>query len=382
MKIRTDPHAESFTAKNTHIFTKTTKKVISLIMFFTLIIGSVEMLTGCSNTNLSAEKLKEMQQAANAQIIDAYKNGTLSELEIEQLGMAYAPIDSDFIKQLPTKLIKLNLLGNPFICSLEELPYACPNLESLKITDCYRIINFDFVKEMTNLKEFYISGDTIGITQDLIDYLNQRGINHNLSEYHIELDQKVQAIVDSIITDDMDEEKITQEIVKYVIKNMKYDKSVGYESMDNPLQWALKGKGVCQAYAAFTQALLTKAGIETYTVMANEHMWNLVKLDGKYHYIDTTNIYKIPFLTEWLFNEFNINFGYKQDPYNTTMSAMTDLDKLQPLTPEKLLILINEANDEKTFIEKYGSNLYLNLMALLGILIGLGIIKIGKNLYL
>ena len=382
MKIRTDPHAESFTAKNKHIFTKTTKKVISLVMFFSLIIGSAEMLTGCSNTNLSAEELQEMQQAANAQIIDAYKNGTLSELEIEQLGMAYAPIDSDFIKQLPTKLIKLNLLGNPFICSLEELPYACPNLEYLKITDCYRIINFDFVKEMTNLKEFYISGDTIGITQDLIDYLNRRGINHNLTEYHIELDQKVQAIVDSIITDDMDEEKITQEIVKYVIKNMKYDKSVGYESMDNPLQWALKGKGVCQAYAAFTQALLTKAGIETYTVMANEHMWNLVKIDGKYHYIDTTNIYKIPFLTEWLFNELNINFGYKQDPYNTTMSAMTDLDKLQPLTPEKLLILINEANDEKTFIEKYGSNLYLNLMALLGILIGLGIIKIGKSLYL
>ena len=321
----------------------------------------------------------ESTQEKNAPIIEAYHAGTLSQYDTEILDLQYAPIDDDFIKHLPPDLKQLHLDSDQFICDLSELPYTCPNLEVLTLDRCFRITNFEFLNSFANLKTFIIYGDTIGVTQELIDALDQKGIKHNLTEYHIELDQKVQAIVDSIITDDMDTETIVQQVVQYVRENMKYKSSVGSDSNKNPLDYALKGKGVCISYAILTNALLTKAGIETYAVANFDHIWNLIQLDGKYFYIDVTNIEQIPILSEILLEKLNIGFYYKQDPYATSMSAMSDLDELMTPLPERFLQLIEEANDEKTFIEKYGSNLYFDLMAVLGILIGLGFIKFTKD---
>ena len=52
-----------------------------------------------------------------------------------------------------------------------------------------------------------------------------------------------------------------------------------------------EGKGVCQAYAFTYKYLLDKCGIENYFVLSTEddHSWNVVKINGKWHHVDVTH---------------------------------------------------------------------------------------------
>ena len=79
----------------------------------------------------------------------------------------------------------------------------------------------------------------------------------------------------------------------------------------------------------------------------------------------------MPFLSEVLLKHLNIGFNYKNDPYATCLTAMSDVDELMTKTPEKIIKLIEETNDQKSFIEKYGSNLYVDLILAVGLLIGM-----------
>ena len=48
------------------------------------------------------------------------------------------------------------------------------------------------------------------------------------------------------------------------------------------------GESVCEGYSKAYTMLLAKAGIESYLVSGNNHMWNLVKIDGEYYQTDVT----------------------------------------------------------------------------------------------
>lgn len=54
----------------------------------------------------------------------------------------------------------------------------------------------------------------------------------------------------------------------------------------------MEGRGVCTAYALLYDELLTRVGIESRAVISPKeslnHMWNEVKIDGKWYYVDVT----------------------------------------------------------------------------------------------
>lgn len=351
------------------------KRIVKKIGPFVVIAGMLVTMSGCSVTNRIYAHFNDKD---NEEIIRMYEEGELANSGKEKLTLSYVPMDEDFIDNLPSDLRYLNLHGDQYLTDLTNLPFVCPNLEELRITQCYGVTNFDFIKDFPNLKEFIITGETIGVTPELIDYLNSRGITHNLNNELVELDKAVEDIVKSIITDEMSEDDKMDAIANYVINNMKYDKSALINNSEasnyneKAISLALKGKGICANYAAFTSVLCSKAGITSYYVTDSNHAWNLVKLDEKYYYVDTTNISQVPIISKLLMKKFGVGFFYKQDPYHTTFSAMSDIDNvMMPHAPQRLLQLIDEAQDEKSFIEKYGSNAVADLIAIAGITIGL-----------
>lgn len=382
MKIKTDSSHKSFSVKN--IKNNKVKRLAIKIGTIILIAGIMFTMSGCQKTN---KDMMKHYQDLNKEVIELYQEGKLpSETAMETLNLKFAPIDEHFISQLPNGITSMYLEDDAFLTDLSILPSVCPHIETLYIKNCYSITNYDFIKDLKNLKTFKIGAGHIGITSELIAYLEVNNIEHNLTKKDVELNNKVESIVNSIITEDMTDEEKAQQIALYITNNLEYDKQAlsnddlcaDYNA--DPLRYALEGKGVCVNFAVLTNALFEKAGIDSNVVKDIEHAWNLVCIEDKYYYIDTTNIDQIPVISNLLLKHFNIGFNYKNDPYATGITAMSDIDELMTATPERVIKLINEANDKKSFIEKYGSNLYVDLIAAVGVLIGLKVlIKASKN---
>ncbi|WP_102272031.1 transglutaminase domain-containing protein [Cytobacillus massiliigabonensis] len=110
-------------------------------------------------------------------------------------------------------------------------------------------------------------------------------------------DAKVKQILKQMIKPgDSDFNKV-KAIHDYIVLNTAYDwenytKGQVPDASYTAYGLMMNGEAVCEGYAQTMQLLLKKAGIEAYFVTGKAnggaHAWNLVKVDGKYYYVDST----------------------------------------------------------------------------------------------
>lgn len=96
---------------------------------------------------------------------------------------------------------------------------------------------------------------------------------------------KVNAIVSTLITGDMDDYHKALILHDYLILHSEYDQSYSRHAARDIL---IDGLGVCQAYTEAYELLLRRAGLSCDREYGDDHIWNMVCIDGDWVHIDCT----------------------------------------------------------------------------------------------
>lgn len=135
-----------------------------------------------------------------------------------------------------------------------------------------------------NIKINYGGNYMIGLT-----------INKAYSEEEIE---EINTIVDSVIKEKITNNMPTREKIKvihdYIIDHTEYDKLKYENKNDNTYKSntaygvLVQGYGTCNGYADAMAIFLNKLNVINYKISNDEHIWNLVYLDGEWYHLDLT----------------------------------------------------------------------------------------------
>jgi len=309
------------------------------------------------------------------------KNIQLSESRTKELFLDGTSVTDNFINYLPKTLESLSLNRCNYITNLNDLPKRCPNITEISINAAASLSDLDFIYHLPNLKEIYIS-DSVYVTEELLKYLKSKNITTNMEEQDIINSKKIDEIIHDIITPNMNDKEKIQAVCLYILNNVEYDVNKKPESNDSPLNCVLKdGKGVCASYAYFTNILLSKSGINSFEVNNDTHAWNMIELDGKYYYIDTTSMDDCTFYN-FLLKILNLANYYMIDTDSTFSTPMSKPSNDKTIIPMSLIKDIQVGRDDKNIFEKYGGqvgNIGVILGAILyGLATGLGPLTLKK----
>ncbi|AFQ45722.1 Ig-like domain-containing protein [Desulfosporosinus meridiei] len=105
-----------------------------------------------------------------------------------------------------------------------------------------------------------------------------------------EVDVRVLQIASSITHSEMNDFQKEKAVHDWILANVNYDDELLQRTAYTALT---SGKTVCQGYSMLMLKLLSAVGIENRIVTgyigSEYHAWNLVKLDGKWYHVDSTN---------------------------------------------------------------------------------------------
>lgn len=119
-------------------------------------------------------------------------------------------------------------------------------------------------------------------------------INHLYTNEEInKIEIKVNEIINNVTKSDMNDKDKIKAIHDYIIDNTKYDKDKSDKNITNyksdtaygPL---FEGYGICNGYSDLMGIFLSKLNIKNIKISSENHIWNLVYLDGKWYHLDLT----------------------------------------------------------------------------------------------
>lgn len=155
----------------------------------------------------------------------------------------------------------------------------------------------EFKKVISTLNNFvhpYNSSNNVKISYGG-DYKIGITINRAYTQDEINaINNKVDKILSENVNNNMPPKEKIRAIHDYIIDHTEYDK-LKYENKNDDTYKSntaygvlIEGYGTCNGYADAMEIFLDKMNIINYKISNEEHIWNLVYLDGKWYHLDLT----------------------------------------------------------------------------------------------
>ncbi len=221
-------------------------------------------------------------------------------------------------------------------------------LKTLDIDECLRIESLDSLKKLNKLKTLWARNCQMALDEDVLEHLYKIGTKTAFTKNDLKIKESVIDIFNGLNLENKSDEEKIEIVTQYVVDNIKYDFDVsndwrqnGNDKMlneynNNALKYALQGKGCCRNYTALMNALLTLASVDIYEVRNDEHIWNVVKLNNEFYWIDTIRI-----------DEIDKGNVHKSPDYMTQSEKFFELHKATSV-PSSYFEQLNEQQEEVT----------------------------------
>lgn len=190
----------------------------------------------------------------------------------------------------------LNIIYTTLNRGLDELTFYCADGYDKCIDDVNDISeNSNYLSTINNLVHPFNGYRNIYFT--ITDYGK---ISVKVSKIYSDseimmINNKIDEITHSIINDNMSNWDKILAFHDYIINNTVYDNSAyisGQSDLETNSNKAIgvlyDGKAICSGYSDAMAIFLNRYGINNYKISSNEHIWNLVYIDGEWKHLDVT----------------------------------------------------------------------------------------------
>lgn len=277
-----------------------------------------------SEKNYETPSELDFSGCPNLQILTIGSNSPLEKLEgipnkLRVLSFGKNYMDSTSIRksfsekemmaQIPYSMddvgINVSSSSNMYIQDLSAIE-GIETLEILDITTLNRMTSENLlktVKTLPNLKKIVglEVNNSIMYSDELVKYCDENGIEHPFTEKSKMIKEEISRITSEIITPEMTDEEKVESITRFVIDHMEYTmealdmgnltEDLLIKTWGENLYYSLfEGQGVCDGYEKLTHALLQEAGVNSYALTSDYHIWELVEINGQYYVLDTTRL--------------------------------------------------------------------------------------------
>ena len=145
----------------------------------------------------------------------------------------------------------------------------------------------DIISNMNNFVHPFNSFDSINI-----DVANNGKITvKNKKAYNDEEIEYIKAYIDTFIISNINDEMNNYDKIKlfhdYIVNNTEYDKDNNNDEY-TAYNLLTTGKAICGGYSDIMSIYLNTIGIQNYKVTSENHIWNLVNIDGVWYHLDMT----------------------------------------------------------------------------------------------
>ena len=188
----------------------------------------------------------------------------------------------------------LNIIYTTLNRGLDNVTFYCDYDECLsEVNDIAE--NSLYLSTINNLVHPYNSYSNISFEMN-----NSGKVHINVSRIYSDssifmVNDRIKEITDSIITDDMSTYDKILAFHDYIVDHTVYDSSVSINNQlssgtnsNNAVGLLFEGKAICSGYSDVMAVFLNMYGVNNYKISSDEHIWNLVNIDGEWKHIDVT----------------------------------------------------------------------------------------------
>ncbi len=257
------------------------KKIITLVLLVAIFLGCVvynEEIIG-----FIVEKFFQTQKTST--VLENNEYASNRDYQFVQITDDFTPHNKQDI---------LNIYYTVINSGMTNFVFYCPK----DYTECINDVNYvsnnqSLLSNINNFVQVYNSFSHIETEFDNLGRVEVT-IHHTYTDEQIQaIDEVVDSLMTSILTDGMSEEEQIKAIHDYIINHTKYDK----ERSDNKIKKyhsdiaygaLIEHYAICGGYADSMKIFLDRLGIENFKIASENHIWNFVKVDGTWYHLDLT----------------------------------------------------------------------------------------------